>query len=207
MPVFADRVKVSTATTGTGTLTLGAPLAGFQSFADGGVGNGQAVTYVIEDGLNVEIGTGTYSAGTLTRSTVHRSIVGGVAGSAKLNLSGRALVYVTARGSELDHAAAGYLLRHLTKGTVTGGNTCDFATGNFFRIALDANKTISFTNVPATGVHQWQVILDATGTRTVAWSGVAKVYGDVALEPPADGLSKTYVFTSDNGTIYGGMSA
>lgn len=106
MPVFADRVRVATATTGTGTVTLGAALAGYQSFTDGGVPDGAVVSYVIEDGNDIEIGTGTFAsgAGTLARNTVHRSIVSGTAGTAKLDLSGTASLFVTARGVDLARA-------------------------------------------------------------------------------------------------------
>jgi hypothetical protein len=107
MPVFADRVKVATATTGTGTLTLGAALMGFQDFAAGGVADGDAVTYVIEDGASVEICTGIYAATgpSLTRDTVHRSIVSGTPGTTRLTLSGNAVLFVTARGADLAQAA------------------------------------------------------------------------------------------------------
>ena len=70
--VLADRVKDTTTTTGTGSVTLsGSPPAGFQSFG-AAIGNGNTTYYAISGGSQFEVGIGTYnSAGpTLNRDTV-----------------------------------------------------------------------------------------------------------------------------------------
>lgn len=66
MPKFFDRVKMNLTTTGTGTVTFGSVVSGFQSLADASVVNADVVKYTIESGTNYEVGTGTIG---LTGST------------------------------------------------------------------------------------------------------------------------------------------
>ena len=70
--VIADRVRETTTTTGTGTVTLLGAFTGYQSFAV--IGNGNTTYYTIADqnGTNWEVGIGTYTSSgtTLARTTV-----------------------------------------------------------------------------------------------------------------------------------------
>ncbi len=70
--VVKDRVKETSTTAGTGTLTLAGASAGFQSFAT--IGNGNTTYYCIVDVVTGawEVGIGTYTSSgtTLSRDTV-----------------------------------------------------------------------------------------------------------------------------------------
>ena len=70
--VLADRVRETTTTTGTGTVTLGGAVTGFQSFS--AIGNANNTYYAIagQGTAEWEVGIGTYTASgtTLSRDTV-----------------------------------------------------------------------------------------------------------------------------------------
>ena len=53
--VYADRVKETTTTTGTGTLNLDGASVGFQTFV-AGVATGSNVSYTISNGVDWEVG-------------------------------------------------------------------------------------------------------------------------------------------------------
>ena len=77
--VVADRVRETTTSTGTGTITLsGTAPTGFQTFGTG-IGNANNTFYTIAGGSEWEVGIGTYTAvgTTLSRDTVLASSAGG----------------------------------------------------------------------------------------------------------------------------------
>lgn len=91
--------RMTTATTGTGTITLGSAVSGYLTFASAGLQNGDIVSYGIKDGANSEVGTGTYtSAGT----TLTRTVTTSTNSNSAISLSGSAEVYVTARAQDIN---------------------------------------------------------------------------------------------------------
>ncbi len=129
---FANRVKVNTSTTGTGTITLGSAVAGFQTFADGGIVDGNEVRYTIIDGNAWEVGTGTYtSAGTTLSRTLIESSTGSL-----LNLSGTNVeVFITMAAVDIDNLATRSI--DVYNYTATSGQTA-------FTGADDNGNTLDF---------------------------------------------------------------
>jgi hypothetical protein len=78
--VIKDRVKETSTTTGTGTLTLAGATTGYQSFSTA-IGNTNTTYYTISTptGSEWEVGLGTVGAGTLARTSILASSNGGSA--------------------------------------------------------------------------------------------------------------------------------
>lgn len=91
--VISDRVKETTITTGTGTVSLGGTFGAFESFGSS-VGDGNQTYYGIENESRWEVGVGTYTASenTLSRDTVLDSSLGPGSG---VNLNGVSTVFCT----------------------------------------------------------------------------------------------------------------
>lgn len=95
---LVNLARMTTATTGTGTITLAAAAPGFLTFAAAGVTDGATVSYGIEDGTSREVGTGVYTAAT---KTLTRSVVNSTNGGSAISLSGSAQVFVTALAADI----------------------------------------------------------------------------------------------------------
>lgn len=89
--------RVRTATTGTGTITLGGAVPGFKTFGDAGVVNGDVVAYGVRDGTASEIGYGTFTS---SGSTLTRNVRESTNGDAAISLSGNAEVFITPSAQE-----------------------------------------------------------------------------------------------------------
>jgi hypothetical protein len=122
MAVLANRVRVTTSTTGTGTITLGSAVTTYQTFAAAGVSDGDVVRYLIEEGTNWEVGTGTYtSSGTTLSRTVSESSNSGSA----ITLAGNAYVSIVAAAEDVtsDVAITGGSISGITDLAIADGGT------------------------------------------------------------------------------------
>lgn len=136
LTTFANRARMTTATTGTGTLTLGSALAGYLSFAEAGVASGATVSYVIEDGNNIEIGRGVYTASgtTLTRNVIASKIHGEALDTTPISLSGSAKVFLTLLAEDIRNLTGPYF--NVQEFGATGDGTTDDSAA--IQAALDA---------------------------------------------------------------------
>lgn len=173
--VVKDRVKESTATTGTGTLTLDGASSGYQAFSV--IGNGNTTYYVITDATSGdwEVGIGTYTASgtTLSRDTVLSSSNAGSLVSFSAGAKDVFVAYPAERAVYLDSAGA-YPVQ-ATFGTLTA------TTANL------TNGTVSTT--PASGTD----IANKTYVDTLVSSGIT-YHAPVRLESPntVGNLNATY---------------
>ncbi len=106
-------------TPGTGAITLGSAVSGYQTFAAAGIANGQYSSYGITDGTNWEVGQGYYTSSgtTWTRSTILASSNSGSA----ISCTSNAIVYLTVLPSDMQ---SNVLISGGTiDGTVIGGTT------------------------------------------------------------------------------------
>lgn len=182
MSKLVNRAKVFTTTTGTGTITLGSAVTGYQTFASAGVVNADVVRYVIEDGNAWEIGNGTYTA---SGTTLARSLIQSSTGSL-LNLTGNAQVYVSGTAEDFNELAP--LASPALTGTPTaptaavGSNTTQIATTAYVNAEI-ANDAPTKTGGGASGSWGIDITGNAATVSSVTSGQVTSALGYTPYNP------------------------
>ena len=144
-----NRAKMTVSgTPGTGTITLGTAVSGFQSFAQAGTANSDVVSYVIEDGGNYEYGQGTYSTTgpTLARTTINGSYNGTTYGTSAISVSSTATVMISPLASDLPVIASGKSLTVSNILTLAGTDSTTMTFPSASDTVVGAAATQTLTN-------------------------------------------------------------
>jgi hypothetical protein len=173
--VLADRVRETTTTTGTGTISLAGPVSGFQGFSTA-IGNANTTYYTIVDAATGawEVGLGTYtsSGSTLARTTVLSSsnsdaLVPFASGTKDVFVTQPAerAVYILGAGTGLAAGAAAF--------TANGVPYADSTS----TLATSSNLTFNGTTLTANALTTTSTVTLSGGTA----NGVAYLNGSKVL--------------------------
>jgi hypothetical protein len=128
--VVKDRVKETSVTSGTGTLTLAGAATGFQTFSTA-IGNTNTTYYAIVDSTagTWEVGIGTVAAGTLARTTVIASSNSNAAVNFAANSKDVFCTYPADKGLYVDASGNAIALGTPASATLTNATGLPLTTG------------------------------------------------------------------------------
>tara|TARA_R100000664_G_C2759058_1_gene148414 strand:- start:23 stop:1783 length:1761 start_codon:yes stop_codon:yes gene_type:complete len=185
--VLNDRVKETTTTTGTGTVTLAGAVQGFETFA-AGIGNNNTTYYCIQLNAEFEVGLGTLSSdsSTLARTT----IISSSNSDSAVNFSaGAKFVFCTMPASKamvLDASNNLTLPAKLIMPDVTSGKILVGDGTSYEEVAVSGDIGLASSGamtIQSDAVEQSMIADDAVGADQLAANAVvnASVASDAAI--------------------------
>jgi hypothetical protein len=203
-----DLARMTTATTGNGTLTLGLPVSPYLAFATAGVQDGDTVRYALYDPINggSEIGTGVYTASGTTLTRVPTTSTNA---NAAIFLSGQAQVFITASANDFfpyAAAATGDLFYRNSGGGIsrlgigTAGQSLGIAAGIPKWGAASRTQLTTATNFYVNASASANV---AGAGGSVPVGGGSDTTGDGTAAKPWQTLQFAYNYINDNIDIAG----
>jgi len=201
--VIADRVRETTLTTGTGTVTLAGAYTGFQTFS-AGIGSGNSTYYAI---ANVaagqwEVGIGTYTSGanTLSRTTVLASSNAGslvnftnTPNDVFVTQPAERALYVSSGGTGLTSGVAAFT----ANGVAYASSTTGLATGS--ALTFDGTN-LAIGGSPVSSKGQLQVgTIGYTDTGVLAgFASSVAGYNQIILQNTNSGATASTNFNVSN---------
>jgi hypothetical protein len=147
--VIADRVRETSTTTGTGTLTLAGAVSGFQTFSTA-IGNTNTCYYTIVNGSEWEVGLGTVAAGTLARTTVLKSSNAGSAVNFSAGTKDVFATYPADKAVDTDITQT-LINKTLTSPTLTTPVLGTPTSGALTNCTADGTNSVGYRNIPNSG--------------------------------------------------------
>ncbi len=186
---FFDRVAQFTSTTGTGAIALGTAINNSMfTLAEAGAVDGDIVTLLLEEGDDFEISRGTVGAGgtTVTRDTVLKSKIGGIAGSDRLELAGAATFRVVETADSLnrfeDNIGYQALLPEIIK--TTGWAATKAEAGRMLVYNSAAGGIVALPPIAVSEGEVYHYRCANAGSLTIAGNGGETIEGAATLVLP-----------------------
>ena len=204
--VVKDRVKVTTSTTGTGTLTLGSAESGFQAFSV--IGDGNQTYYAIKSDAGFEVGIGTYthSGTTLSRDTILESSNSGSA----VSLTGTSTVFTTYPAERSSFRNVGVARDYTASGSITAGKPLILNTNYTVTQVAETSTTFAVGSVQeidsSSGNSDYFNIYDSYRNKVVAiYRKGSGSYNLVYRVGTIDTSANTITYSSEANITTGGM--